>query len=75
MSQEANPYLVTSVGLVTKMPYDEHIENIMKERHLKRITMNQKKADLKAGNRQEDETHVPGKHSARHRHQKNIPLY
>jgi hypothetical protein len=55
------------------MPYDEHIENIMKQRHQQRITMNQKKADLKAGARQEDETHVPGKYSARHHHKKTFP--
>ena len=76
MSQEANPYFVTSVGSMTRI-YDDHSsDNPMKQKHAHRIiTMNQNKADSKAAapghihppkNRPVDKTHLPGKYSAHH---------
>jgi hypothetical protein len=48
MSQEANPYLVTSVGSMTRM-YDDHSsDNPMKKKHERRIWMKQMKAESKA---------------------------
>ena len=50
MSQEVNPYLVTSVDLTTSMPYDNELdENLMKVKHQQRIT-NKERADSKKSN-------------------------
>ncbi len=47
MSQEVNPYLVTSVGLTTSMPYNNALnQNLMKAKKKKRI-MDKERADLK----------------------------
>jgi len=45
MSQEVNPYLVTSIISATRMPED-YTQNSMKEKHKQRI-MDEEKAYLK----------------------------
>jgi hypothetical protein len=80
MSQEVNPYLVTSVGLTTSMPYDnEPNQNLMQAKRQQRI-MNKEKADLKKStlwnmprsrNVAVSENTVKGKHSAHHHHHQN----
>jgi hypothetical protein len=44
MSQEVNPYLVTSVSSATRMPDEDYAQNInlMKEKYQKRINANEK---------------------------------
>jgi hypothetical protein len=71
MSQEANPYLVTSVGLVTKMPYSD-IEILMKQKREQRIENKNREKEKAAKTcsvcssrtRRVDELH--GKHRVHH---------
>ena len=59
MSQEVNPYLVTSVVLTTSMPYDdEPDEHLMKKKHKKRIENNERADSNKSTSR----LMHPGKH-------------
>jgi hypothetical protein len=81
MSQEVNPYFVTSVGSATRMP-DEYYEqsiNLMKEKHEQRI-LNQGKAQSKdptswgktrSKTIKVGENGVHGKHRVHHHHHKN----
>ena len=80
MSQEVNPYLVTSIISATRMPED-YTQNSMKEKYKQRI-MDEEKAYLKKStslkmprsrNFAVSENTVKGKHSAHHRrHQKDM---
>jgi hypothetical protein len=75
MSQEVNPYLVTSVSSAIRMPDEDYAQNInlMKEKYQKRINANEKAKSTESPLRLYNSTKktvvqngVLGKHRAHH---------